>query len=131
MSIRDTLLANVTTSLSGSSGSVSSELPWNSGQRPLYEKNMKHFYLSEASLNISQNQITLDRNDVFQTETQLTAFVSVDAKNQPTDISTVISAVLNSKNSVSDQYIMECNGTTEIVEDRITYQFDYRFVKIN
>jgi hypothetical protein len=92
---------------------------------------MKHFYLSEASLEITQNQITLDRNDVFQTETQLTAFVSVDAKNQPTDISTVISAVLNSKNSVSDQYIMECNGTTEIVEDRITYQFDYRFVKIN
>tara|TARA_R110000822_G_scaffold53233_8_gene137336 strand:+ start:1344 stop:1739 length:396 start_codon:yes stop_codon:yes gene_type:complete len=131
MSIRDTLLANVTTSLSGTSVSVSSELPWNSGQRPLYEKNMKHFYISEVSLDITQNQITLDRNDVFQTESTLTAFVSVDAKTQPTDISTVISAVLNSKNSVSDQYIMECNGTTEIVDDRITYQFDYRFVKIN
>ncbi len=131
MSIRDTIMANVTTALTGTSVSVSSELPWESGGTPLYEKNMKKFYLSAASKNITQNQITLDNNDVYQTETTLTGFIAVDAKNEPSDISTIISGVLNSKNSVTDQFILECDMTTELLDDRNVYTFNYRFVTIN
>lgn len=131
MSIRDTILANVTTALSGSSVGVSSELPWNSGDVPLYEKNMKKFYLSAESKLITQNQITLDANDVYQTETTLTGYIAVDAKNEPSDITTIVSAVLNSKNAVANQFILECDASTEIVDDRNTYTFEYRFVTIN
>jgi len=45
MAIRDTLLANLTTSLSSTNVSVSSELPFTAAGVPLYEKNMKKFYL--------------------------------------------------------------------------------------
>lgn len=131
MSIRDTLLADITTALSGTSVKVSSELPWNSGGTPLYEKNMKKFYLSNESKEISQNIITLDAHDVYQTETTLTGYITVDAKNEPADINQIVSAVLNSKNAVANQFILECSASTDIDEDRNTYTFEYRFVTIN
>ena len=131
MAIRDDILANVTTALTGSNVSVSSQLPWSSGDVPLYQKNMKKFYLSEASQEITPLQATLGSDDVYQTESILTGYITVDAKNQPGDINTIISGVLNSKNSVVNQFRRECFGSTEIEDDRITYIFEYRFVKVN
>ena len=131
MSIRDTILADVTQSLSGTSVKVSSELPWNSGGVPLHEKNMKKFYLDVENKLITQNIITLDSHDVYQTETTLTGYITVDAKNEPADMTTIVSAVLNSKNAVANQFILECTASTDIDEDRNTYTFEYRFVTIN
>lgn len=131
MSIRTDLLANVTTQLSGTSVGVSNELPWQSGGVPLYEKNMKKFYLSQPNKEIRQLHTTLDRSDVFETETTLTAYFTVDAKNEPTDIDTIVSKVLNSRNSIAGQYINECEVTVEAEQDRNTYTFVYRFVKVN
>lgn len=131
MAIRDTILANVTTALSGSSIGISSELPWVTGATPLYEKNMKKFYLSEATTNITELLPTLDRNDVFQKETLLTGYITVDAKNQPSDIASVVSKVLLSRQSVSNTFVNECNAVSDIDDDRITYTFEYKFVEIN
>lgn len=131
MSIRDTILANVTTALSGTSVGVSAELPWNSGGIPLHEKNMKKFYLGVENKDITQNQITLDANDVYQTETTLTGYITVDGKNEPSDMNQIVSAVLNSKNAVADQFILECTASTDMNEDRNTYTFEFRFVTIN
>jgi hypothetical protein len=134
MTIRDTLLANVTTSLAGTSIGVSSELPWNSGQSPLYTKNMKKFYLDEENQDISTMFNTLQGThscEVYQTESTLTGYISVDAKNQPNDITAVVSSVLNSRLSVSNVFIRECVVSTEIEADRQLYTFEYRFVKVN
>ena len=130
MSLRTDLLANVTTALSGSSVSVSSELPWSSGGTELYRKNKKKFYLSETDQDITQLQSTLDTNDVFQSEDILQGFITVDAKNQPADIQTVVSAVLNSRLSVSDYFVRECEASSETDADEIIYTFEYRFVKL-
>jgi hypothetical protein len=130
MSLRTELLANVTTALTGSSVAVSSELPWSSGGQELYRKNKKKFYLSETNQNITQLQSTLDTNDVFQTEDVLTAYLTVDAKNQPADIQTVVSAVLNSRLSVDDYFVRECEASSETESDEIIYTFEYRFVKL-
>lgn len=134
MAIRDTLLANVTTQLSGTTCGVSSELPWDSGQLPLYEKNMKKFYLAEENQNISTLLNTLQGTnscEVYQTESTLTGYLSVDAKNQPADIASVVSSVLNSRLSVGNAFIRECEVSTEINNDKHLYTFEYRFVKIN
>ena len=131
MSIRTDLLANVTTQLSGTSVSVSSELPWQSGGVPLYEKNMKKFYIGQENKDITQLHTTLDRTDVFQTETTLNAYITVDAKNEPSDIDAVVASVLNSRNVINGQFINECNVETETDQDRITYTFTYRFQKVN
>lgn len=130
MAIRDTLLANITSALSGSNVSVSSELPWDSGAVPLYQKNMKKFYLGAETHDVNQMVTTLDTNDVFQQETLLTGYVTVDAKNQPGDIGNIVSSIVNSRLSVSNNFFRECIASTEIEDDRITYSFDYRFLTL-
>lgn len=131
MTIRDTLLANITSSINTTSVTASSELPWVAGGVELYNKNMKKFYLSAEQQDIVPHHRTLGNDDVYQTETTLFGYFTVDAKNQPQDIETVVDAVLNSKNSITDHYIKECLMTTEIEEDRLTRIFEFTFTKIN
>ena len=128
--IRDDLLSTITTALSGSSVSVSDELPWTASGQPLYIKNKKTLFLSEQAQDITQLQSTLDTSDVYQNESTLTGYLTVDAKNQPADIQTVVSAVLNSRLSISDNFIRECDCTIESEDDYVTYTFEYRFVNL-
>ena len=44
----------------------------------------------------------LDNNDVIQTETSVTGYLSVDAKNPPDDMDTIVSDIINSRNAVND-----------------------------
>jgi len=129
--IRESVKAQASTGLSGTSCAVSDEYPWITGDIPLYEKNLKKVYFDAEQPNITQNQTTLDLSDVFQTETRMNAFLCVNAKNQPSDIAAVIAALQSARFSVTGHFINECEVITEIEEDRITYTFEYRFVKIN
>lgn len=131
MSIRSDLTTALTTALAGTSVGVSTELPWVTGDIPLHEKNMKKIYLDAEQYNIEQLHTTLDRNDVSSRETVVTAYFTVDAKNQPSDIDTIIFSVVNAKESIIDCYNRECDISTTIEEDRITYQIEYRFFRIN
>jgi predicted nucleotidyltransferase len=130
MAIRDNLKANLDVSLAGSNVSVSSELPYSVGGETLYNKNMKYLYLDEDNIEVTELISCLDNNDVNQTETEVTGFLSVDAKNQPGDIDTIITSILNSRNAISNQTIRECEMTTENENDVITYTFNFRFVTV-
>lgn len=130
MAIRDTLLANLSTSLSSTNVSITNELPFSAAGVPLYEKNMKKFYLDVDNTDTREMFLTLDNNDVFEREVTLTGYLSVDAKNQPTDIETVVNTVINSRLSVADCYVRECAVTDEILDDRINYTFEFRFLTI-
>lgn len=130
MAIRDTLLANLSTSLSSTNVSITNELPFSAAGVPLYEKNMKKFYLDVDNTDIREMFLTLDNNDVFEREVTLTGYLSVDAKNQPTDIETVVNTVINSRLSVADCFVRECAVTDEILDDRINYTFEFRFLTI-
>jgi hypothetical protein len=130
MAIRDDIIANVTTQLASLSVGVTSELPFDSGGTPLYVKNKKHFYISEASQDNTQEYSGLDGSSFTETETTLTGYIAVDAKTQPSDIETVVERCIASKNVVSGNYIRECDLDTEIIDDRIDYTFEFRFVKL-
>lgn len=130
MAIRDTLLANLSTSLSSTNVSITNELPFSAAGVPLYEKNMKKFYLDVDNTDTREMFLTLDNNDVFEREVTLTGYLSVDAKNQPTDIETVVNTVINSRLSVADCYVRECAVTDEILDDRVNYTFEFRFLTI-
>lgn len=130
MAIRDDLKANLDVSLAGSNVSVSSELPYSVGGETLYNKNMKYLYIDEDNIEVTELISCLDNNDVNQTETEVKGFLSVDAKNQPGDIDTIITSILNSRNAISNQTIRECEMTTENTNDVITYTFDFRFVTV-
>ena len=73
---------------------------------------------------------TLDGNDIFQTETTVTAYLTVDAKNQPSDIDSIVNVIVGERLGVSEPHIRECEVETEITLDYITYNFDYRFVTV-
>lgn len=130
MAIRDTLITGLTTALASSSVSVSSELPWNSGGERLDIKNKKNVYVDQDNLSVSELYNSLDGNDIYEKETIVTAYLTVDAKNQPSDIDNVIDTIVAERLDISGPHIKECEVSTEIVADYITYEFDYRFVTV-
>ena len=130
MAVRDTLLANLAITLANTNVSTSSELPFTSAGVALYDKNMKKLYLDVDKNNRTELFSTLDNNDVWQQEIIVNGYLTVDAKNQPTDIETVVDAVVNSRLSVANCYLKECAVTNEYAEDRNTYTFEFRFLTI-
>jgi hypothetical protein len=130
MAIRDTLLANLTVSLTGSSVSISSELPFTAAGVALYDKNMKKLYLDLDQNSRTELFSTLDYNDVFQQEIIVNGYLTVDAKNQPSDTQSIIDRIVAGRLSVPNCYLRECAVTNEYVEDRLTYTFEFRFLTI-
>tara|TARA_R110000823_G_scaffold135448_2_gene264576 strand:- start:427 stop:822 length:396 start_codon:yes stop_codon:yes gene_type:complete len=131
MSIRDELLTQLNTNLvTHTAFTVSSELPFNSAGEALYLKNMKTVYLDEDQLEVTQHVPVLNANKIMQTETTVNGYLVTDAKNQPSDIDTVIANVLVARTAISNIIDASSSVETEIDDDRITYTFEYNFLKI-
>ena len=130
MAFRDTLKANLDVALTGSNVSVSAELPFVAGGEPLYIKNMKTLYLDKDNSDTTVLFQTLSDNNVDQTETTVQAFVSVDAKNPPQDIDTIVDHLINAKNSVDNVFNRECEISTELQNDVLVYSVEYTFITV-
>ena len=131
MSYRNTLLTRLTTVLSSyNQFSLSSELPFVTGNTPLYTKNMKTVYLDEQQVEITDLIMTLDKRDIQQTETVIRAYVAVDAKNKPSQTDTVLTAIEAAKSSIAPVINADTIQTTEIQDDIIIYSIEYRFLTI-
>ena len=131
MSVRSDLITQITTNLSGHSNiSISQELPFDSGGIPLYEKNLNVMYVDEQDLVVEQLYRTLDQGDVNQTTTTVNAYLSTDAKNQFSDINTVISNLLIAGDVISNTVNVSKSYETEIADDVITYTFEYSYTTI-
>ena len=120
---------NSVTQILGTNGMGKSSIPLII-EEALYNKNVKKLYLDEDNISKTEMINCLDNNDVIETETTVTGFLSVDAKNQPGDIDTIVANIINSRNAISSQMIKECEMTTENTDDVITYTFDFRFVTV-
>jgi len=132
MSKRSDLITQITTNLSAHSNSVSisQELPFDSGGNPLYEKNPNVIYVDEQQLAVEQLYRTLDQGDVNQTTTTINAYFTTDAKNQLSDINTVVSNLLIARNAITSVTDSNSDYETEITDDKITYTFAYNFITI-
>ena len=131
MSIRTDLISQITTNISTYSAfKVASELPFDSGGNPLYFKNKKTVYLDKEQENKVQLYRTLDQGDVYNTDTVVNAYLSVDAKNEPSDIQDVIAGILSARSVITNTQINESFVETEIEDDVITYTFEYNITKI-
>ena len=136
MSIRTLILTQLANTLAN--GGVvaedysleANELPWTASGDPLYVKNMRVVYISEEEESKVQLYRTLDQGDVYQTETLVQAFLTVDANN-PTVIENMLNAksVVNTANGYNVQ-IAESNYEQNIEDDYITYTFEYTFTTI-
>ena len=127
--IRSNLIAQLTANLNNSNVSVSAELPFESGGNTLYDKNMKTLYVDEEQISQDTLYPVLDRNNLNLNTSTLNAFVTLDAKTQLSDINSIISNVLNAKSVITNTITSESDYDTEIVLDKITYTFEFRFEK--
>jgi hypothetical protein len=129
--IRDDLITQITTNLTSyTEFNVVSDLPYDASGTPLYQKNFKTVYIDEQEDTKTQLYRTLDQGEVFQTDTVVNAYVTVDAKNQPSDIDNVITGILNAKSVVTNTQLNEATYETEIEDDYITYTFEYNFTNV-
>jgi len=127
--IRDSLITQLTTNLSGSNVSVSSELPFTSGGEELYNKNMKTLYVDEEQIDQETLYEVLDRNNVALNTSTLNAYVTLDAKTQLSDINSIIANVLSAKSVITNTITSESDYETDMDLDKITYTFAFRFDK--
>ena len=131
MSIRSDLLTQITTNLASHTNvRVSDELPFNTSGNPLYLQNKKFVYVDEQELNVEQLYRTLDQSDVNTTVTTVNAYLSVDAKNQLSDINTVVANILSARNTITGTIDSASDYETDIEDDVITYTFEYNFTTI-
>lgn len=128
--MRSDLLAQITTNLAGSSIKVSSELPWNSGGQVLYTKNKKHFYLDEEQKEVTPFIYTLDKNYINSETVTVNGYLTVDAKNQPSDIANVVTGILNANSVITTSIENNASYEIEIENDDITYTFEFEFITI-
>lgn len=127
--IRDSLIAQLKTNLTGTSVSVSDELPYTSGGEVLYAKNMKKLYVDEEFISQDTLYPVLDRNNIEINTSTVTAYLQVDAKNQLADINSIISSVLSAKSVITGTMTSESDYDIEYTLDHLLYTFEFRFEK--
>ena len=131
MSIRDDIKSQIETNLTPyPKYKVSSELPFTVSGDALYLKNKKTVYLDEQEDAKVQLYRTLDQGEVYQTETFLQVYLSTDAKNQTSDIDSVVNAILDAKSAITGTQINESSYESDIEDDTITYTFEYNITKL-
>ena len=123
--MRAELLSYLTTATSTATIKTVSELPWNTAGEPLYLKNLKKFYLDEEQVEQSVLIPVLPgSNDVMQDTVSVTGYFACDAKNQPSGLSSSLTAILDAKNRIGVSAIS--SYTTEIQDDVIIYTIQYQ-----
>jgi hypothetical protein len=125
--MRTALLAYLTPALTGTI-KTSNELPFEQGGSALYIKNMRKVYLDEPEVEQTELIATFDE-DVNQNITTVRGFLAVDAKNRNIDLDSALLtlALARTQADISSSFRKEFDYTTTIDDDKIIYEFEYRF----
>ena len=126
--MRTQLLAAITTAVSTlTQFAVSTELPWSQGELPLFRKNMKKIYVNRERQEQTTLIPTLDGSDFYQTDLISEVYVSVDAKNPPSQLDQVIQKILSARDTTGVvNFGVESDFTQDLDEDVLTYTFEFR-----
>jgi hypothetical protein len=126
--MRTGLLAAIKTNVAGLKDfGVSNELPWSQNGQELYLKNLKKIYVDREHLEQSILIPVLDGNDVFQNDLICEVYLAVDAKNPPSQLDSVITQILASKNNTGlVNFGTEADYTVDKNEDVLIYTFEFR-----
>lgn len=109
---------------------VSEELPFEQGGSANYLRNMRRVYLDEPYTEQDILINTLDESsDVNQQITYVRGYLAVDAKNRNADLDSALSTLSNAlrQANVTNSFRKEFDYTTTIDDDRIIYEFEYRY----
>lgn len=126
--MRTQLLSAITSAVSTlTQFAVSTELPWSQGELPLFRKNMKKIYVNRERQEQTTLIPTLDGSDFYQTDLISEVYVSVDAKNPPSQLDQVIQKILSARDTTGVvNFGVESDFTQDLDEDVLTYTFEFR-----
>ena len=112
---------------------AATELPWSSGDNPLYLQNKKRVYLDEPVTKQTAIIQLLNSPDILETVTTVTGYLAVDAKNRPIDLDSVLATLKAAKDlsNIAASFRKEFDYDVTIDRDVMTYTFEYRFNTIN
>ena len=106
---------------------VSQEIPWNESGNPLYLKNKKKIYVDKERREETTIIACLDGTDIYQDDLITEVYFSVDAKNPPSQLDSVISRILGAKASTGIVNSgVESDYTIDKQEDVLIYTFEFR-----
>ena len=124
--MRSGILARLQSQLT-SGITCASELPFSQNGQPLYLKNFKRVYVDQPRQEQTTLLATLNGNEVFQNDQICSAYLAVDAKNQPSGLDSAVSTILGAKNYTGVvNFGSESDYTVEIIEDALVYTFEFR-----
>jgi len=111
---------------------VSEELPFLKDGEPLYQKNFRRFYVSRPEITQEPLYDTLNGTSIVTETETVTVYVSVDAKNQPSNYADMITQVQAAKTSPG--YLGRQLRTVTITEtmdsDSIIAEFTFSFQRL-
>jgi hypothetical protein len=127
--MRTQLLSYLTANLTGSIKS-SQELPFEQGGTANYLRNLRRVYLDEPYTEQDILVNTLDESsDVNQSITRVRGYLAVDAKNRNADLDAALTVLANARTgaNITNSFRKEFDYTVSMDDDRVVYEFEYRF----
>lgn len=113
---------------------VSSERPWDAAGQALYLKNFKTFYVTEADTEETTlyNVLNGSSGSMATKETTISAYVLVDAKQQPSNYDDLVDAVQDCKETadITGVRSRECDVITTFEADAMLTEFVFRFTEL-
>lgn len=110
---------------------LSQELPFSNSGTVMYLKNPKSIYVDEDQVTTEPLIQMLNGNDIDGEVTTVRVYLATDAKQQPSDYSSVVNVLRNGKALLGTGYFRkECDVTTEFENDLQVTTVEYRFTKL-
>jgi hypothetical protein len=126
--MRTQLLAAITTATSTlTQFAVSQELPFEQSGTALFLKNKKRIYVDEERREQTTLIALLNATDIYQDDLITNVYLSVDAKNTPSQLDSVVSKILSAKaNTGIVNFGVESDYSVDKQEDVLIYNFEFR-----
>jgi hypothetical protein len=126
--MRTQLLAAITTATSTlTQFAVSQELPFEQSGTALFLKNKKKIYVDEERREQTTLIALLNATDIYQDDLITNVYLSVDAKNTPSQLDSVVSKILSAKaNTGIVNFGVESDYSVDKQEDVLIYTFEFR-----
>jgi len=130
--MRTQLLSYLTANLTGTI-KPSQELPFEQGGSANYLRNLRKVYLDEPYTEQDALINTLDEaSEVNQKITYVRGYLAVDAKNRNADLDAALTTMSQAlrQADITDSFRKEFDYTTTIDDDRVVYEFEYRYFSL-
>jgi hypothetical protein len=127
--MRTQLLSYLTANLTGTI-KPSQELPFEQGGSANYQRNLRKVYLDEPYTEQDALINTLDDvGEINQKITYVRAYLAVDAKNRNADLDAALTTMSQAlrQADITDSFRKEFDYITTIDDDKVVYEFEYRF----